>query len=78
MANNRFIVDIQEGATPEQTNQILMQQVIRLVGQLNDANIPIVRGPNQELPEGINTGQPIIDYSSGVTVLKTFDGSSLV
>ncbi len=79
MGNNiRFPIDIQEGKTTEETVSRLMQQLIRLAAHINGANIPFVRGPNQELPEGIQAGQPIIDYSSGATVLKTWDGNQLV
>lgn len=75
---NRFVIDLQSGTTPEETNQILMQQLIRLTEQINAAKLPIVVGPNDKYPEGIETGQTIIDYSSGTTVLKTFDGTQLV
>lgn len=75
---NRFVIDLQSGTTPEETNQILMQQLIRLTEQINAAKIPIIVGPNDKYPEGIEIGQTIIDYSSGTTVLKTFDGTQLV
>lgn len=75
---NRFYVQLQEGATPEETAARTMQEVIRLVGQLNAAQIPIVVGPQQDLPEGMNVGQPVINWSSGAPALQVFDGNQLV
>lgn len=76
--SNRFSLNLQEGKTPDETAQRCMQELIRLVGQLNAAQLPIVRGPQEDLPEGMNVGQPVIDWSSGTPTLQVFDGNQLV
>lgn len=78
MGQNRFIVQLQEGKTPEETAARAMQEVIRLTGQLNSANLPVTVGPNENIPEGMNAGQPVIDWSSGSSQLKVWDGNKLV
>lgn len=75
--SNRFYVQLQEGATPEETASRTMQELIRLVSQLNDAMPPISVGPNQDLPEGMQAGQPIINWASGSPVLQVFDGNTI-
>lgn len=78
MGQDRFIVQLQEGATPEETASRAMQEVIRLTSQLNSANLPVVVGPNDNLPEGMIAGQPVIDWSSGTSQVKVWDGEKLV
>lgn len=78
MSQRRFILDLQQGSDDKQTIQNLIQQLVYLVDQLNQANIPIVIGPGQERPIGLLTGQPIIDWSTGTTQLKTWDGQQLI
>lgn len=75
--SNRFYVQLQEGKTPEETAINTMQEVIRLVAQLNAAMPPISVGPNEDLPEGMQAGQPIINWSSGSPVLQVFDGNTI-
>lgn len=75
---DRFVLNLQEGATPEETASRCMQELIRLVGQLNGAQLPVSVGPNQNLPEGMTAGQPVIDWTSGTPTLKVFDGNGLV
>lgn len=75
---DRFIVQLQEGKTPEETANRTMQEVIRLVEQLNAANLPVVVGPNENLPEGMQPGQVVIDWSNGTSQTKVFDGNNLV
>lgn len=76
--NNQFFVNLQTGATAEDTANRTMQEVIKLVTQLNNAGLPIVIGPNDPYPESVNQGQTVIDYSSGTSVVKTWNGSSYV
>lgn len=76
--SNRFFVSLQEGKTPEESAQITMQQVILLTQQINAASIPITVGPNEDAPTGLNVGQPVIDWSSGTSQLKVWNGESLV
>lgn len=78
MSKQRFVLNLQPGKTPEETANRAMQELIRLVQQLNQANIPIVVGPTQSLPEGLNPGQPVIDWRNGVTETKVWNGESLI
>jgi len=78
MATNRIIADFQSGKTTEDTVANLMSQMIRILDQINQANLAIVIGPNDELPEGLNVGQPVIDWRTGVTNIKVWNGSALV
>jgi hypothetical protein len=55
-----------------------MQELIRLVQQLNAANLAVSVGPGQSLPEGMKPGQPVIDWRSGTSVLKVWNGNALV
>lgn len=77
-SSNRFNVSLQLGKTPEESAEILFQQVISLTGQLNAASLPITVGPNENAPTGLNVGQPVIDWSSGTSQLKVWNGESLV
>jgi hypothetical protein len=77
--NNRFVLNLNPSALPDdQTGAVAMQELIRLVDQLNTAMPPIVVGPNQSLPTGIAVGQPVIDWSSGTSTIKVWDGENLV
>jgi hypothetical protein len=78
MATNRIIADFQSGKTTEETVANLMSQMIRILDQINQASLAIVIGPNDELPEGLNVGQPVIDWRTGTTVVKVWNGSALV
>lgn len=75
---DRFVLNLAPGKTPEETASRTMQELIRLTGQLNSAGVPIVIGPNDSLPEGIRVNQPVIDWSTGTSVLKVWDGENLV
>jgi len=75
---DRFVVSLQEGKTPEETASRCMQELIRLVQQLNAANLAVSVGPGQSLPEGMKPGQPVIDWRSGTSVLKVWNGNALV
>lgn len=77
-ANDRFVIQMQEGSTPEQTAQRCFQELIRLTTQLNQAQLPISIGPNQNLPEGMLPGQPIINWSQGIPFLQVYDGNQLI
>ena len=78
MSNARFIVNLTPGKTPEETANRAMQEVIRLTSALNQANIPIVVGPDGTLPEGMLPGQPVIDWRSGVSEIKVWNGIQLI
>jgi len=75
---NRFVLNLQPGKTAEETASRCLQELIRLVGQLNAANLPVSVGPGQSLPEGMQVGQVVVDWSSGVSQIKVWDGFSLV
>lgn len=74
---NRFYVQLQEGSTPDVTASRVMQELIRLTAQLNAAQLPIVVGPEQDLPEGMIAGQPVINWTTGTPSLQVFDGNEL-
>lgn len=78
MSQARFIVNYQEGTDAEETARRTMQESIRLVDQLNQALVPIVVGPLDNLPEGMLPGQPVIDWRSGTSELKVWNGKQLV
>jgi hypothetical protein len=78
MPNDRFIIQLQEASSPEETASRCMQEVIRLTSQLNAAKVPVSVGPNENLPEGMLPGQPVIDWSTGVSQLKVWDGKQLI
>lgn len=75
---NRFSVELQTGSNPEQSISRLIEQVIKLTQQLNQANVPIVIGPFDNIPIGLKIGQPVIDWSSGTTQLKVWNGDALI
>lgn len=74
----KFVLSLKPGKTAEETANRAMQELIRLVEQLNGANIPITIGPTQELPTDINIGQAVIDWRSGVSVTRVWNGSTLI
>lgn len=78
MSQARITVSLQEGLTPEETARRTMQEVISLAQQLNQMSLPIVVGPDQSLPEGMLPGQPVIDWRSGASSLKIWNGSALI
>lgn len=78
MAQDRFIVSLSPGVTAEDTATRTMQELVGLVRQINQAKMPIVVGPNETLPEGMLPGQPVIDWRSGVTLVKTWNGLALI
>lgn len=78
MSQSRFVVDIQSGKDSDETASRIMEQLIRLTQQLNQANIPIVVGPLDSLPVNPKTGQTVIDWSSGASVIKTWNGNSFI
>lgn len=78
MSQDRFVLNLQEGTSAEETAGRSMQELIRLTQQLNQAQVPIVVGPLDGLPEGMLPGQPIIDWRSGTSVLKVWNGKELV
>lgn len=78
MSSQRFVLNLTPGKTAEETAGRAMQELIRLTEQLNAARIPIVVGPNENLPEGMVVGQPVIDWRTGTGALQIWDGKSLV
>lgn len=78
MSLDRFVVDLQAGKTPEQSIARIIEQMIKLTQQLNQAGIPVVVGPIDSLPVGPKVGQTVIDWSSGTSVVKTWNGNAFV
>lgn len=78
MSANRFVLNLQPGANVEETAGRCVQELIRLVEQLNQAKIPISVGPQDVLPEGMVPGQPVIDWRSGTSSLKVWNGNQLI
>lgn len=78
MASARFIANLQSGETPEETANRAIQELVRIVDQLNQANLPIVVGPGQSLPEGMLPGQPVIDWRTGTSTTKVWNGNALI
>lgn len=76
--NNQFVLNLQAGKDTDETANRTMQELIRLTQQLNAANVPIVVGPDDNFPTGIGVGQPVLDWSSGTSVLKVWNGTELV
>lgn len=76
--NNRFYVQLQTGKTAEETANRTFQALTQLVAQLNAAKIPVVVGAQDDLPEGMLAGQPIINWQSGTPTLQIFDGNQIV
>jgi len=74
----RFSLNLQPGKTGDETASRCLQELIRLAQQLNAANLPVSVGPGQALPEGMNIGQVVVDWRSGVSITKTWDGLNLV
>lgn len=78
MSADRFYVQLQEGKDADETASRTMQELIRLTNQLNAAKVPISVGPNDSFPEGLQAGQPVLDWSSGISILKVWNGQQLV
>lgn len=74
----RFVLNLQPGKNPQETANRAMQELIRLTEMLNAAKLPITVGPNENLPEGMPVGQPVIDWRSGSSFMRVWNGSSLV
>lgn len=76
---NRFHVDSRVlGKTPEQMAARTEQIINNLVSQLNAANIPITIGPSSAVPEGLRVGQAVVDWRTGTSVIKVWNGTNLV
>lgn len=75
---DRFVLNLQPGKTAEETAGRCVQELIRLVQQINAAKLPVSVGPGEKLPEGMSVGQVVVDWSSGVSVVKTWNGLNLV
>jgi hypothetical protein len=58
---------------------IFVLSTFRVIGP-GHVGVPVLFGQVQEkqLPEGLNVGQPVIDWSTGVTNIKVWNGSALV
>lgn len=78
MSADRFILNLSPSKSVEETALRTQQELIRLVQQINQAKIPIVVGPLENLPEGVQTGQPIIDWRSGTSIYKVWNGSAFI
>lgn len=76
--SNRFILNLAPGKSADETANRTMQELIRLTGQINAASIPITIGPQDNLPDGMVIGQPVIDWSTGTSQLKVWNGENLV
>jgi hypothetical protein len=50
-----------------------------LLDGINGLQTPISIGPGQALPNGMTPGQPVIDWSDGVTpVIRVWTGTQLI
>jgi hypothetical protein len=78
MSQDRFFTNLQAGKTPEESIARLVEAVVSLTQQLNQANIPIVVGPIDSLPVNPNVGQTVIDWSTGISTIKTWNGNSFI
>lgn len=78
MSQNRYIIDAQKAATPEESGSRALEELISLTEQLNQSFLPVVVGPQDSIPEGMLVGQPVIDWSSGTTTIKVWNGTTLV
>lgn len=77
--NNRFVVPTQIDAPSSEANFSRIDQNFRqIIDQLNATKIPIVIGPVDKFPEGMLPGQPVIDWRSGVSQIKIWNGNQLV
>lgn len=78
MGADRFFVNLQEGKDGEETSSRLMQEVLRLTGQVNSAQIPIVMQAGDPVPEGMLPGQPVIQWSTNApSTILVWNGSTL-
>lgn len=76
--NDRFFVTLQTKETPNATLQSWVYELQNLVQQINAAKIPLVIGPGESIPDGILPGQPVIDWRTGVSSTKIWNGKQLV
>lgn len=78
MGADRFFVNLQEGKDEQDTSSRLMQEVLRLTGQVNQAQIPIVMQAGDPVPEGMLPGQPVIQWSTNApSTVLVWNGSTL-
>lgn len=76
---NTFTLNLQEGRTAEESARRLIAELQNLLDQLNLRKIPIVVGPNENLPSGMVVGQPVIDWRSGIAPdLRVWNGKQLI
>lgn len=79
MSKNRFFVAQQiDAKSPEENFARVQQNLRQLTESLNAAKPPIVIGPNDQPPEGLTVGQPVIDWRSGASVTKVWNGRELI
>lgn len=77
--SNRFLLSYKStNVNPGEQIRALEINLQDLTNQLNRAKIPITVGPNEPIPTGLIVGQPVIDWSSGTSILKVWDGNSLI
>lgn len=78
MGADRFVVNLQEGKDADATSSRLMQEVLKLTGQVNQAQIPIVMQQGDPVPEGMLPGQPVIQWSTNApSTILVWNGSTL-
>jgi len=75
---DRFFVNLQAGKTAEETCARLTEQLLNLTQQLNQTGIPLVVGPFDSVPRGLKVNQIVVDWSSGTSVIKVWNGNELV
>lgn len=78
MSAQRFTLNLTPGKNAEETANRTQQELIRLVDLVNQARIPVTVGIGEDLPEGMLLWQPVIDCRSGTSVLKVWNGLTLV
>lgn len=79
MAKNRFFVGQQiDAKTPEENFARVQQNLRQITESLNGSKFPISLGPDDQPPEGLMVGQPVIDWRSGASVLKVWNGKELI
>lgn len=79
MSQNRFFVAQQiDAATPQENFARVQQNFRQLTESLNAVKPPIVIGPNDNPPEGLTPGQVVVDWRSGISVIKVWNGSDLI
>lgn len=76
MSQDRFILSNMQFDSPDASR--IKGVLTDLLQQINAAKIPIVVGPGDKYPEGMLIGQPVLDWSTGISVLKVFNGKQLI